>query len=116
MVRVYVGVLRATLVVPGARNLKDRRQVVRSLVERLRGRFAVSVHELADGDHPGRQDIVVTTGGGDRATVDRSLAAVRSFLDNAPDSMLGALDVECFRWHPAEERPLYTDGLEDGDE
>jgi uncharacterized protein YlxP (DUF503 family) len=98
---VFVGVLRATLVVPGSRSLKDRRHAVRSVVERLRARFAVSAHELADTDHPGREDIVVTTAGNDRGAVDRVLASVRQFLELAPNSTVAGVDVEVFRWHPS---------------
>lgn len=101
---VYIGVLRATLVVPGARTLKDRRRVVRSVVDRLRARFPVSVHELPGPEHPGRQPIVVTTGGGDHAVVTRAIRSVQDFLETGRDSMVGALDVEVFGWHPPWER------------
>jgi len=103
---VYIGVLRATIVVPGARTLKDRRRVVRSLIDRLRARFQVSVHELPGPEHPGRQPIVVTTGGGDRAVVARSMSSVQAFLETGRDSMVGALDVEVFGWHPPWQRSV----------
>jgi uncharacterized protein len=45
-----VGILRLTLYVPGAASLKDKRQVVRKVVDRLRSRFNVSVAEVADND------------------------------------------------------------------
>jgi len=41
-----VGVLRLTLYLPGASSLKDKRQVVRKVVDRLRSRFNVAVAEL----------------------------------------------------------------------
>ncbi|TVQ91709.1 MAG: DUF503 family protein [Deltaproteobacteria bacterium] len=104
--KVYLGVLRATVVVPGARTLKQRRSVVRSLCDRIRSRFAVSLHLLPGPEHPGRQDIVVTTGGGDRSVVERSIREVQRFLETAPESHLGGLDVECFGWHPPSERDV----------
>jgi uncharacterized protein YlxP (DUF503 family) len=99
--RVYVGVLRVTIMVPGARSLKARRQVVRSLEGRIESRFSVSVHELPDDSHPGRQDLVMTTAGADGALVRKVLDAVRVFLDHAPDSYLGPVDLDVFPWHPA---------------
>src|SRR4051795_7442296 len=45
-----VGVLRLTLYVQGASSLKDKRQVVRKVVDRLRSRFNVSVAEVGDND------------------------------------------------------------------
>ena len=39
----WLSVLRIHLLIPGARSLKDRRQAVRSLKERIKGRFDASV-------------------------------------------------------------------------
>lgn len=40
-----IGVLQIDLLIPGARSLKDKRRVVKSLRERLRNRFNCSVAE-----------------------------------------------------------------------
>ena len=45
-----VGVLRLTLYIHGAASLKDKRQVLRKVIERLRSRFNVSVAEVGDND------------------------------------------------------------------
>ena len=43
---IHVGVLHMVLRINGARSLKDRRQVVRSLRDRVRHRFDVTWHEV----------------------------------------------------------------------
>ena len=45
-----VGVLRLTLYIHGASSLKDKRQVLRKVVDRLRARFNVAVAEVGDQD------------------------------------------------------------------
>lgn len=45
-----VGVLRLTLYIHGASSLKDKRQVLRKVTDRLRARFNVSVAEVGDND------------------------------------------------------------------
>ncbi len=45
-----VGILRLTLYIHGASSLKDKRQVLRKVVDRLRSRFNVSVAEVGDND------------------------------------------------------------------
>src|SRR5947209_8521213 len=45
-----VGVLRLTLYIHGASSLKDKRQVLRKVVDRLRSRFNVSVAEVGEQD------------------------------------------------------------------
>ena len=46
-----VGSLRVRLLVREARSLKDKRQVVRSIKDRLRNRFNISVAEVEAEDH-----------------------------------------------------------------
>ncbi len=48
MARTRIGLLRITLSLPGARSLKDRRRVVRSLADRLRARCLVAVADTGD--------------------------------------------------------------------
>jgi uncharacterized protein len=45
-----IGVLTVRLRIEGADSLKDKRQVVRSLVQRMRGKFNVSASEIEDLD------------------------------------------------------------------
>jgi uncharacterized protein YlxP (DUF503 family) len=45
-----VGILRLTLYIHGASSLKDKRQVLRKVTDRLRSRFNVSVAEVGDND------------------------------------------------------------------
>ncbi len=45
-----VGVLRFTLRLPESGSLKDKRQVVRSVSQRIRNKFQVSVAEVGDND------------------------------------------------------------------
>jgi uncharacterized protein YlxP (DUF503 family) len=47
---VNAGVLRFTLRLPGSGSLKDKRQVVRSLAQRIRNKYHVSVAEVGDND------------------------------------------------------------------
>jgi uncharacterized protein len=46
-----VGSLRVRLLVRESRSLKDKRQVVRSIKDRLRNRFNISIAEIEAQDH-----------------------------------------------------------------
>ena len=48
----FVGVLRFSLDIVGARSLKDKRSVVKSLKERVQARLKVSIAEVGSLDHP----------------------------------------------------------------
>lgn len=44
----FVGVARLVLSIPGARSLKDKRRVVKSLKDRMRARLPVSLAEIGE--------------------------------------------------------------------
>jgi uncharacterized protein YlxP (DUF503 family) len=101
--RVFVGVMVAELRVRGARSLKDRRQVVVSIRDRLRHAFDVSVHELAESEDPQAGQIVCTTAGNDRRTIEAILGKCAELVRTHPVAEAGRIDLEVFRWHPSAE-------------
>ncbi len=82
-----VGSLRVRLLVRESRSLKDKRQVVRSIKDKLRNTFNVSVAEVEAEDH--RQSIVLGV-----AMVSNEAGHVRQAFDEI---------VEALRAHPVAE-------------
>ena len=80
-----VGRLILEIHIPNARSLKDKRQVLRSLKDRLRARFNVAVAELDHQDSWQRAQIGVVSLSNDRTHLEQSLRAV---FDNA-EQLLG---------------------------
>jgi uncharacterized protein YlxP (DUF503 family) len=91
---VIVGSLRVRLLIRESRSLKDKRQVVRSIKDRLRNQFNVSVAEVEAQDH--RQLVVLglamvsTEAHPIRTTFDEIVRALRShpvaeFIDHQVD-------------------------------
>ena len=78
-----VGVLEITLDIPSAFSLKDKRKVVRSLVERTRSRFNVSAAEVGDHDVYNRARIGLTA-------VSNEGPHVNEVLDKALDALESA--------------------------
>jgi len=68
-----VGVLRLTLYIPGASSLKDKRQVLRKVIDRLRSRFNVSVAEVGDNDIWQRALVGITAVSNDHSFVNEVL-------------------------------------------
>lgn len=55
----HVAIARISLRLPGSHSLKDRRQVSRSLIQRIRGRFNVSVAQDAGADGNAWQSVTL---------------------------------------------------------
>jgi len=101
--RVHVGVLRLVLTVSGARTLKDRRQTILSIGDRVRHRFPVTWNEIGTGDDPTRQTVVMTTASNDprlvRSILDQCVAMVHAH----PVAVAAEVDLDVFRWHASRE-------------
>lgn len=76
-----VGVLRLTLLVHESGSLKDKRQVIKSLVGKVRGRFNVAIAETGDNDLWQRAEVGVVAVGNDKAFVNSVLDKVLDFVE-----------------------------------
>ncbi len=84
----FVGVSRLSFHIPGARSLKDKRQVVRSFRDRVRARLDVSIAEVAHQDLHQRATFGVAVVSGDSAVCDELLARVGSLATDVRDAVL----------------------------
>ena len=100
---IHVGVLRIVLTVPGAHSLKDRRQAVLSVRDRIRHRFEVTFNEVGGGEDPQRRTIVVTTAGNDGRKIRSVLDQCVAMVHEHPVVVAAEVDVDVFRWHPSKE-------------
>ncbi len=78
-----------TLEVPGAASLKAKRSVIRSLKDRLRRRFNLSVAETGLHDRHDRAELTVAVVTGDRGNADALLDRVDSFVASEPRVVVG---------------------------
>jgi len=75
-----LGVLRVELHVPSAQSLKDKRSVVKSVKDQLRGRFNVAVAELEANEKWQRASVGIVTVGADQAYTQGLLKQVTEWL------------------------------------
>lgn len=84
----FVGVLRLRLEIVGARSLKDKRSVIRSLKERAQARLRVSIAEVGHLDDPRRATLGVAVVSNSSVMCDKLLADVASMAGALPDAIL----------------------------
>lgn len=77
-----VGIVRMELHVPGSRSLKDKRQVVRSLKQRIRDRVGAAVAEVDHHDLWQRAALGFAVVAADGARVGEQLAEARRLVDH----------------------------------
>ncbi len=83
-----IGLLTLELHFPGARSLKDKRQVVRGLIGRIRKRFNVSVAEVEHQDLWQRARLAVVSVNTDRGHLEATLQSVAGEAASTRDAEL----------------------------
>jgi uncharacterized protein YlxP (DUF503 family) len=76
----FVGVLRLVLHLPDPGSLKSKRHLLRSALDRVKGRFNVSIAEVGDNDLWQRAVVGVAAVGNDHAFVNETLDKVADFV------------------------------------
>jgi uncharacterized protein YlxP (DUF503 family) len=89
-----VGVVTFELAIEHAQSLKDKRQVVKSLKDRLRSRFNVAVAEIEYQDVWQRSVVAVVTVSSDRKSAEAALQRVEADAAEVLGGMLVGVGVE----------------------
>ena len=91
-----IGLLTLEIYIPDARSLKDKRQVVRSLKDRLRARFNVAVAELDHQDLWQRARVGVVSISGDGKRLQELLQAISEESERVLGRDLASQEIEFF--------------------
>jgi uncharacterized protein YlxP (DUF503 family) len=97
---VFVGVARLVISIPGARSLKDRRRVVKSLKDRLRARFPVSVAEVGDLERYQVATLGLATVSNEGARCEQVMAAAVGMARVSRDAVLADVATEVVSFGP----------------
>jgi hypothetical protein len=89
-----IGLLTLELHFPGARSLKDKRQALRSLEQRIRNRFNVAVAEVEHQDLWQRARLAVVSVNTDHVHLEQTLDSVAGEAGRARDIALLDTNVE----------------------
>lgn len=90
-----IGVCTLNLSIPVAFSLKEKRQVVRSLIARVRNEFNVAIGEVDDHDVWQHAVLAVACVSTSAQHAHRQLEAVIRFIDRQrPDCPIGAYEIE----------------------
>lgn len=91
---VFVGVLRVELWMPENRSLKDRRRMVRSVLDRAHSRHRVAVAEIDTSDDPRRATVAFACVGAHQHLLRKTMESVLQQLELAFPSEIYATQIE----------------------
>ena len=76
-----VGMMKITLHVHDNRSLKGKRKIVRSIVDKVKHKFNVSIAEVGSNDKWQRIELGVSAVGNDRRHIDSSLNNILAYME-----------------------------------
>jgi len=77
-----VGTVKIELYLHETQSLKGKRKIVKSMVDKVKHRFNVSIAEIGSNDKWQKIELGISAVGNDRRHIDSSLSNVSSFLDS----------------------------------
>lgn len=89
-----IGAARITLYLPEAMSLKEKRRVVKSVVDRARNRFNAAISEVEDLDDLRVATIGITVVSNDSRHADEMLQTIISFFERDAVADLGEVETE----------------------
>ncbi len=94
-----VGVSQITLHLPGCHSLKDKRQVIRSVITRVRNQFDVAIAEVDEQDLWQSAKLGVSCVSNSSRHIDEILGRVVRYIEETrPDIIVTGTDVEIINW------------------
>lgn len=90
----HIGVLQFTLEIPYAASLKDKRRVIKSMKDRIRRNFNVSIAEIDDLDEWTTATLGAVMAGRDVSYINGALDKLINALENERDATLADHQLE----------------------
>jgi uncharacterized protein YlxP (DUF503 family) len=92
--RLYACAARVELTIPGAVTLKDRRAVVKSILERIRSRFNVSAADLDGGERGASRAVLgIAAASNSREHAGETIQKVVEFIAGDGRAEMGNVDI-----------------------
>ena len=91
-----VGTLKVEFYLTDNRSLKGKRKVIRSMVDKVKSRFNVSIAEVGSNDMWQKIELGISAVGNDRRHIDSSLSHVLDFLESLYLAQIVNTDIEIF--------------------
>lgn len=90
----HVGTLKVTLFVGGCTSLKEKRHVVRSIIDRARREFSVAIAEVEDQDLLQKATLGIACVSNDAGHANSVLDKVLDFIESKSDASVAAVEID----------------------
>jgi uncharacterized protein len=94
-----IGVSQITLHLPASQSLKDKRQIIKSVMARVRNRFEVAIAEVEDQDRWQIAVLGLSCVSNSKQHAEEILERVRRYIEETrPDIVVSNVETEMITW------------------
>ncbi|KQC12202.1 MAG: hypothetical protein APR63_03140 [Desulfuromonas sp. SDB] len=91
-----IGIIKISLAIDWAFSLKDKRQAVKSITNKLKNKFNISISEVDHHQYYNRALIAIVMVGKDKQYVEPKLHHIVKFIEQNRDVNLDGVDIEFY--------------------
>lgn len=88
----WTAIVRLDLLIPGSRSLKDRRQAIRSLKERLKNRFEAACNEVGDLESWNRASLGIALVSNEKPALQSMVDEIARYAQNDPNVQVTGIE------------------------
>ncbi|MBI1820511.1 MAG: DUF503 domain-containing protein [Nitrospirae bacterium] len=89
-----IGILSVSIHIPGSQSLKDKRQVIKSVMERTRNKFNVAIAEIGDNNLWQKAVLGIVCIGNEKKFINQVIDSVLNFIRSFPSLSLIDFQIE----------------------
>lgn len=94
-----IGVAQITLHLPDCHSLKEKRQIIKSVMARVRNQFEVAIAEVADNDRWQIAQLGISCVSNDSQHASELLAHVERYIEESrPDLLITTIETDVIHW------------------
>ncbi len=94
-----IGVCKITLHLPQCHSLKEKRQIVKSVLARVHNQYEVAIAEVADNDLWQIASLGMSCVSNSRQQATKVLEQVRTYIEQTrPDVVISTMDIDMIPW------------------
>ena len=95
----FIGVSQITLHLPDSQSLKDKRQIIKSVMARVRNRFDVAIAEVEEQERWQIAMLGISCVSNSRQHADEVLGHVKRYIEETrPDILISNVETEIISW------------------
>lgn len=92
-----IGLLSIILFLPSSRSLKDKRRLIKGMIEKIKNRYNVSISELDHHDLWQKSKICIAYIAKNQPGIEKTFQKIEGFIESNPEIIIAQKEIDLFK-------------------